>query len=119
MSEQEMAAKVAAMSPEEKAAILAKAAKGNRTGEAEIRAKYPWAKEGTLQYDPVARKQSMVVVCQHEGCGAEERRFTSDLFQIRFCSEHKSAAKKAARAEKQEQMRKMAALIARQEQPTE
>ncbi len=111
MSQDEMAAKIAAMTPEQKAKLLAMASKSKRTGEEELLRKYPWAKPGTLEFDPVSRKQSMIVVCQHEGCEAEERRYTSDLFQIKFCTEHKKEAKRAEREAKRAQLRKMAEMI--------
>lgn len=59
--------------------------------------KYSHAIPGTLQWDPVANKQSMEIACQHPGCKNTRRVFTSDLFQIKLCIEHAKAERTAKR----------------------
>ena len=79
------------------AKLVAKGGGAKRTTETELRAKYPHVIEGTLEYDAQRNKQSVLIQCSHPGCEEQRRVFTSDLFQVSMCEEHKKEAKKAKR----------------------
>lgn len=79
--------------------MLSAKSRSRRTSEESILAnpKYSHAIPGTLMFDPAAGKQSIEIRCTQDGCDQTRRVFTSDLFQVRVCEEHKAAQRKAAR----------------------
>ena len=95
------------LSPEAKARIESAAKSGGkrarRKSAEEIFAAYSHAVEGTLTYDEGSNKQSVEIACQHPGCKSRRRVFTSDLFQVRVCADHRKAQRKAARIVKREE----------------
>ncbi len=87
---------LATLTPEQRARLEAKIAKAKiGPNEAELAAKYPHVKPGTLGFDDAAQKYHVTIACQHPGCEAERRVFTSDLFQVKLCLTHKKEAKKS------------------------
>ena len=70
-----------------------------RVGEDEILAKYPFVVEGSLAWDENAGKQAVTISCIHPDCSSTRKVFTSDLFQVKVCLEHRKAQRQAAKAE--------------------
>ena len=76
--------------------------------EAKLREKYPHIVPGTIAdvntYPEIGAKRSVEIACQYEGCSAKRRVATSDLAQVKYCSEHTRVARlerrKDARAAK-------------------
>ena len=67
----------------------------------EISARYPQAIKGSLQSESsgkYAGKRTVEIRCAAEACKARRRVATSDLFQVRECTEHVAAARAARRA---------------------
>jgi len=76
-----------------------KAAKKKQTEEerlATIKEKYPDQKitPDSMIYDLDHKKWSVEITCQHPGCTCKRRVFHADLFQVKFCHEHKRKKKK-------------------------
>ena len=88
------------LSPEDRKLIERhlKGSKGNRKSASEIEAKYPHAVPNTLRFNEVAKKQECDVRCQHPGCDVVFVKFTSDLWQVNMCDEHKKEQAKAKKA---------------------
>lgn len=89
--------------------ILAKREKDKAKRIENIRTKYPHADVETLEYDATAKKWSVEIECQHTDedgnkCGKRRRVYTSDLFQVKFCTEHSKQAREAKRKAKKEQL---------------
>jgi hypothetical protein len=72
---------------------------GRRVTEAQLREKNRVFIEGTLAWDDVAKKQFVEIECTHEGCDQRRKVFTSDLFQVKVCLEHRNDARKAKKAQ--------------------
>lgn len=73
--------------------------------------KYPWVKVDTLEYDEVAKKNSVQMDCVE--CGATHRRYTSDLFQTKgVCPDCMKEKKAEGRREKNALMKKAMELLA-------
>ena len=83
--------------------------RARRLGADAIFAKYAHAVPGTLQYDAVANKQRVEIECTIDGCDTRRTVFTSDLFQVRVCEDHKKAARKQRRKDKQAELKALAA----------
>lgn len=76
-----------------------KGSKGNRKSPTEIEEKYPHVVKGTVRYNETAKKQEADIKCQHPGCEAKPfTKFTSDLWQVNMCDEHKKEQAKAKKA---------------------
>jgi len=71
--------------------------KSRRMGAAEIEAKYSHVVKGSMRFNPTANKQQVTIRCTTPGCTKTREVFTSDLFQVRSCEDHKKAERKAAR----------------------
>lgn len=71
--------------------------KSRRTSPSEVEAKYPHVIKGTVRFDASANKQKATITCSMDGCSTKRDVFTSDLFQVRVCEEHKKAERKEAR----------------------
>jgi hypothetical protein len=71
--------------------------KSRRTPPRDTEAKYPHVVTGSVRFDAVANKQKATIRCMHSGCGKTRDVFTSDLFQVRVCEEHKKAERKASK----------------------
>jgi len=76
---------------------MSKGGKSRRASEDDILGKYPHVIAGTLAWDDKANKQFVLISCQYDGCDSQRKTFTSDLFQINTCDEHREAARKAKR----------------------
>ena len=87
---------------QERIKAAARGRKSRRLGSEAIEAKYTHVVPGTLSYDAEAGKQVVMISCQHEGCDATRRTFTSDLFQVSRCDEHKKEARREARKARRE-----------------
>lgn len=74
--------------------------RARRTDEAELLKKYPHMKEGSLVFNEKMNKQQVTIVCSHPGCENERVVYTSDLFQVSMCDEHRKEAAKAKREAK-------------------
>lgn len=89
--------------------ILEKALKGGgkakRKGEEHFLAKGPHVIPGTLDYDADARKQFMMIECQHPGCDKQRRVYTSDLHQVSMCTDHAAEQAKARKKAEQERVK--------------
>ena len=72
-----------------------KAGKGRRLSAEAIEAKWDHVVKGSVRWNPTANKQQATIVCTHTGCDKRRDVFTSDLFQVKVCLEHRAAAKKA------------------------
>jgi hypothetical protein len=59
--------------------------------------KYPHAVPGTLKFDEAANKQTMEIECVVEGCTNRRTVYTSDLWQVKKCLDHKKEERTAAR----------------------
>ncbi len=81
---------------EAKAAKMAKldSKKSKNKTEEELLEKYPHAVAGSHGFDEAANKFYMNVACQTDGCDELRRTYTSDLFQIRHCDDHRKEARK-------------------------
>ena len=92
------------LTPEAKAKITGAAAtsgkRARRKSATDIFSAYGHAIEGSLSYDTGANKQRVEIRCQHSGCKKTREVFTSDLFQVRVCLDHKKAQRKSARQDK-------------------
>ena len=62
-----------------------------------VKAKYPDQKitDGSLLFNEEKQKLSVEIECQHPGCKAKRRVFTSDLFQVKYCEKHVKEQRKA------------------------
>lgn len=105
--------------PEAQKAQLKRAAKSKakakRISADEIETKYPHVISGTLEFDANVGKQSVEIACQHEGCEETRRVFTSDLFQVRTCVEHKAEERKARKTEQRVLLAKAKEMIKAQQ----
>ena len=79
------------------AAAVKSEGKSRRKSAAEIEAEYPHVVKGSMRFDPVANKQRVTITCTQAGCSTKRDVFTSDLFQVRVCEDHKKAERKANR----------------------
>jgi hypothetical protein len=89
-----------------------KGSKSRRVSETELRAKYPHVVEGSLDFDSVTNKQFVQIECTHPGCGAQRRTFTSDLFQVTMCDDHRKEQAKARKAAKDARIKEILAKAA-------
>ncbi len=87
------------LSDDAKAKIKAasKGSKVRRLDASAIEAAYSHVVPGSLQFDGGATKQSVLIRCTTRKCKETRRVFTSDLFQVRVCTEHRKSQRKAAR----------------------
>lgn len=74
--------------------------RARRTDEAELLKKYPHMIEGSLRFNKERNKQEVDITCSHPGCDTKRTVFTSDLFQVTMCEDHKKEAAKAKREAK-------------------
>lgn len=98
----------------EKQAEIEKALKANRSRRIEasdLEKKYSHMVKGSLGFDEVAEKQTAKIVCTHPGCENQRTVFTSDLFQVKVCEDHKKAQRAAARKSRAEEGKKALALL--------
>jgi hypothetical protein len=90
--------------PKDQAEKIRKAIKSDgrsrRKSETEIMEQYPHVIEGSLGLDAVANKQFVEITCTMRDCANERRVFTSDLFQVKVCEEHKKAQRAAKKDER-------------------
>lgn len=98
---EEIKAIMAALPPDKQAKlaeILKKGEKGSRRkSEVEIRKDYPNVIEGSLRWNETAGKQMVDISCSVEGCEDTREVFTSDLFQVKTCLEHRKVQRAEAR----------------------
>ena len=101
------------LSAEKKAEIEAalKANRSRRIEATELEGKYPHMIKGSLGFDEVAEKQTARITCTHPGCDNERTVFTSDLFQVKVCEDHKKAQRAQARKARAEEGKKALALL--------
>jgi hypothetical protein len=78
-----------------KAVAKEKAGKGRRISKETIEGKYAHVVKDSLRWDEAAGKQQVTIVCTHSGCSTKRDVYTSDLFQVKVCLDHRAAAKKA------------------------
>ena len=91
------------LSPEDKKILEAHMKGGSRarrTEEAELLKKYPHMVEGTLRMNEERNKQEAEIECTHPGCEKRRVVFTSDLFQVNMCDDHRKEQAKAKKAAK-------------------
>lgn len=77
--------------------IKSSESKSRRKTEDEIRKEYPQVVEGSLRWNESAGKQEVEITCMHDGCDEPRTVFTSDLFQVRMCNEHRKEQRAEAR----------------------
>lgn len=81
------------MTDEAKKTEEKKEKKSKRANEADLIAKYPHVKAGSLRFDEEVNKQTVTIICID--CGAERDVHTSDLFQVNRCVECAKKYRKA------------------------
>lgn len=91
--------------------------RARRTDEAELLKKYPHMVEGSLRFNAKMNKQEVDITCSHPGCGQGRTVFTSDLFQVSMCDEHRKEAAKAKREAKNARIKDLLAKAAETEVP--
>lgn len=89
-----------------------KGSKSRRVDEATLMGKYPQVVEGSLDFDKSVNKQFVQIACAHPGCEATRKTFTSDLFQVTMCDEHRKEAAKAKRDAKNARIKEILAKAA-------
>lgn len=104
------------LSDDQKAAIEKALKTQKRKDGSELEGKYPHMVKGSLSFDEGAEKQTAEIECTVPGCGATRRVFTSDLFQVKVCEDHKKESRKAARAARREEGKRALALLRSLEQ---
>ncbi len=90
-----------------------KGGKSRRVSEDTLRAKYPHVVEGSLDFDAERNKQFVLISCTHDGCDQTRRTFTSDLFQVSMCDEHRKEQAKARKDAKAARVKEILAKAAK------
>lgn len=102
--------------------ILEAHLKGNggrarRTDEAALLKKYPHMRENTLRFNEKTNKQEVDIDCQHPGCEEIRTVYTSDLFQVNMCEEHRKEQAKAKKAARDARVKEILAAAEKKEVP--
>lgn len=110
-TKEQLAAIMGELNPADRKILEAhmKGSKSRRVGEAELIAKYPHVVEGSLDFDASVNKQFVQIACTHPGCGSHRKTFTSDLFQVSMCDDHRKEQAKARKAAKDARIKEILA----------
>jgi hypothetical protein len=111
---EQMEAIMGELSPADRKILEAhmKGGKSRRVDEKTLMGKYPQVVEGSLGFDEATNKQFVLIACTHDGCDNTRKTFTSDLFQVTMCDEHRKEQVKARKTARDAKVKEILAKAA-------